>query len=630
MEQARSKFRVLKFGVFELNLETGELRKSGMLLKLVGQPLQVLQLLLEHPHEVVTREELRRCLWPDDTFVDYDLALKRIINRLREVLGDSAENPRFIETIPRRGYRCIAAVNGNVVAAPGIDDRPEAAKTRWPHLDFRITMALSLGVAVLLLAVLGFGLKDLWQRLSARNTVPPIRSIAVLPLQNLSSDPAQEYFSDGMTDALITDLAQIGSLKVISRTSSMQYKQTKKSLPEIAKELNVDGIIEGTVQRSDDRVRITAQLIYGPSDKHVWANSYERDTRDIFALERDLTQEIAHQVQARLSTPKQAPPPQPRPVDPKVLDAYVEGIYHLNGRGRGAGDEEERKAQAYFQQAIDADPNFAPAYIGLSGAHGTLSQGSSDDFVLMRRAAEKAVALEPDSSDAWNALGAADWAAWNWYGAKEDYRALALNPNDAYAHDSLGETLDVVGHLEEGWKEHQIAQELDPKEDHLADPLYQRGQFDRAIDIRQRISLRDPGDGYNHYALAMNYAQKGMYRDFAEQMGTSATLYGATEIARRLNRAYDTSGSQGVLRQWAKELEHSAATKQFYAPGALAQVYVALGDKDRAFYWLEEYRQHHDVGTADPTIYFKTDPWFAPIRSDARFSDFLRRVGLPP
>src|SRR5580693_5540446 len=219
--------RIVRFGTFEADLNARELRKGGVKIKVHGQPFEVLTLLLARPGEVVPREELRQRLWSTETFVDFDHGVNTAINRLREALGDSAENPRFIETVPRRGYRCIAAVNGNVVAAPGIDDRPDAAKTRWPHLDFRITMALSLGVAVLLLAVLGFGLKDLWQRLSAKNTVPPIGSIAVLPLQNLSSDPAQEYFSDGMTDALITDLAQIGSLKVISRTSTLQYKQTK-------------------------------------------------------------------------------------------------------------------------------------------------------------------------------------------------------------------------------------------------------------------------------------------------------------------------------------------------------------------------------------------------------------------
>jgi tetratricopeptide (TPR) repeat protein len=241
------------------------------------------------------------------------------------------------------------------------------------------------------------------------------------------------------------------------------------------------------------------------------------------------------------------------------------------------------------------------------------------------------VALEPTSSDAWSELAETKWADWDWYGAEEGYRrALALNPNNATAHDGLGSTLDVMGRLDEGWKESEVAQELDPNKDHLADPLYQRGQFDRAIEIRQRIALRDPGDGYNHYALAMNYAQKGMYKEFAEQLGTSATLFGMPDAAVRLKHAYDKSGSKGMLLQWAKELERLAATKQGYFPGVLAQVYATLGEKDRAFYWLEEYRQHHDLALADPTIYFKTDPWFAPIRSDPRFSDFLRRAGLPP
>ena len=622
------------FGVFELDPESGELRKQGLKVRLQEQPFQILQILLEHPGKVVTREELQRRVWPADTFVDFDQGLYNATKKLREALGDSADSPRYVETLSRRGYRFIGTVNGNGSAAlPAAEVPPKSptAETRASRRRLQLGIALGLGAAALIGAVLSVIPAKVWQRLAGKNTVPQIRSLAVLPLQNLSADPAQEYFSDGMTDALITDLAQIGSLKVISRTSSMQYKQTKKSLPEIARELNVDGIVEGTVQRSGDRVRITAQLIHGPSDKHLWASSYERDTRDIFALERDLTEEIAHQVQTRLSTVKQGPLPHPRPIDPKVLDAYVQGNYHLNGRGRGAGDEEPKKARAYFQQAIDADPNFAPAYIGLAATHTVLSQGSSDDLPLMRRAAEKAVALEPTSSDAWCILAETKWADWDWHGAEEGYRrALALNPNNATAHDVLGSTLDVTGRLDEGWKEAEVAQELDPNHDHLADALYQRGQFDRAIEIRQRIALRDPGDGYNHYALAMNYAQKGMYKEFAEQLGTSATLSGIPDAASRFKRAYDKSGSQGVLRQWTKELERLAATKQLYFPGALAQAYAALGDKDRAFYWLEEYRQHHDLALADPTIDFKTDPWFASIRSDPRFSDFLRRAGLPP
>lgn len=620
----------VRFGVFELDPQSRELRKQGAKVRLQDQPFQILQILLEHPGKVVTRDELRQRIWPSDTFVDFNQGLYNATKKLREALGDSAESPRFIETLSRRGYRFIAAVDGNGRAVysdePSPDTRSEEHSSRHA---LRILLSLVFGAIILLSA--GLVLERVWRWVSETSTAPQIRSIAVLPLENLSGDPDQEYFSEGMTDALITDLAQIGSLKVISRTSIMQFKHTDKTLPEIARELSVDGIVEGTVQRSEDRVRITAQLIYGPSDKHIWANSYERDMRNVFALERDVAEDITDQVQTRLMVPKQELQFRPRPVDPEVLEAYVQGNYHLEGRGRGGGDEEAKQAEAYFQRAIDLDPTFAPAYIGLARAHNNLSRGEPEDLAIMRRAAEKAVQLDPSSSDALLTLGDVKAQTWDWHGAEEDYRrAIAINQNDATAHESLGGVLDQVGRLDEGWKEFQIAQELDPKQDHLADPLYNRGLFDRAIEIRQRIAVRDPGFGYNHYALAMNYAQKQMFKEFVLEMGKAATLYGMSDVAGRLQRAYDQSGGQGALREWAEELEHFAAKRQLYLPRDLAGLHATLGDRERAFYWLEEYRQHHDLATAEPVGCFKTDPWLAPIRSDPRFSEFLRRLGLPP
>lgn len=630
MERPPTQSPVLKFGVFEVDLASGELRKAGLRLNLSGQPFEVLRILLQTPHELVTREELRRHLWPDNTFVDYDLALKRVINRLREALGDSADNPRFIETIPRKGYRFIAPVSTH---------DPERLEARLPIQEAvaaevptrrtrELWIALGLGAAFTLLAI-GFAVSRFWPG-SKPSSVSQIHSLAVLPLQNLSADPAQEYFSDGMTDALITDLAQIGSLKVISRTSSMQYKQTKKSLPEIAHELNVDGIIEGSVQRSGEHVRITAQLIQGATDKHIWAKSYEEDLRDVFTLEREVATDIAQQVQATI-TAKQPVSPRLRRVDPKVWDAYVEGNYYLSGAGRGAGDEERKKARKFFQQAIDLDSNFAPAYIGLAESHQLLEQGAPEDLAIVKRAAEKALELDPTSSEARMELAGIKWGLWDWSGAEADYwGVLALNPNDADAHDSLANDLDVMGRLDEGWKEHQIAQELDPNHDHLADALYQRGQLDQAIEIRKRIAKRDPADGYNHYALALAYAQKGLYKQYVEEMSAMAPLFGQPEIGVHIEEASARTGYRGALRQWATELEYLAAHKQAYYPGALAQAYAALGEKDRAFYWLEQYSQHRDLASAEPTVYFKTDPWFRPLRSDPRFNDYLRRVNLQP
>src|SRR5271165_4820931 len=305
MGETPAQSRILKFGTFAVNLEACELLKGGVRQKLNGQPFEVLCLLLERPQQIVTRDELRLRMWPQDTFVDYDLALRKAIARVREALGDSAESPRFIETIPRKGYRFIAHVSGNS-AAPAVVELPTPeveAEIRRTGRNLYLSIGLGLGAAALLLGY--FGAKSWWRR-SATSAAPQIHSLAVLPLQNLSPDPAQEYFSEGITDALITDLAQIGSLKVISRTSSMQYKQTKKSLPEIARELGVDGIIEGTVQRYGDRVQINVQLIHGASDKHLWAQSYEREVSDIFGLEKEVAQNIARQVSSKITEASQA------------------------------------------------------------------------------------------------------------------------------------------------------------------------------------------------------------------------------------------------------------------------------------------------------------------------------------
>jgi TolB-like protein/DNA-binding winged helix-turn-helix (wHTH) protein/tetratricopeptide (TPR) repeat protein len=636
VEDLHSKREPIRFGLFEVDFRTGELRKQGTKIRLQEQPFQVLRVLLERPGQVVTREELQQEIWPADTFVDFDHGLNNSIRRLREALCDSAENPRFVETLTRRGYRFIGTIQNGAPAASPQDAAAVGATSvtaaREPNRKgFVWAPALGLAVLAALVLLLGLNTGGMRDRLFGKSTAPRIQSLAVLPLQNLSNDPAQEYFSDGMTDALITDLAQIGSLKVISRTSSMQYKQTKKSLPEIARELNVDGIVEGTVQRSGDRVRITAQLIHAASDRHLWANSYERELRDVFALERDVANDIVREVHAKVVPAKQAATAQPRSVDPNVLEAYIQGTYYLNGRGRGGGDAERKKARAYFQRAVDLDPSFAPAYIGLAQSHDLLSQGEPEDLVIARRAAEKAADLDPSSSTARVQIAQAKWQAWDWAGNEDDARrAIALNPNDAEAHHCLGSVLDVMGRSEEAWREHLIAQELDPNHDHLADPLYLRGQFDRAIEIRQRIALQDPSDGYNHYALALNYGQKDMYREFVAEMSRTAALFELPEFGKGLQRAYYLSGQQGVLKRLARNMEHLAATKQLYMPGATAQFYAALGDKDRAFYWLEEYLKHRDLALADPTICFKTDPWFAPLRSDPRFSDYLRRVGLPP
>src|SRR5215469_184117 len=647
----------LQFGPFLADFQACELRKNGRKIHLQEKPMLLLGALAAKPGEVVSREDLQKQLWPGDTFVDFETGLNAVVRKLREALADNPENPRYIETIPKRGYRFLGQVDSKGITEPSVSsgqDSPNAELTstsqgrrtiaslvetvseyrRAKHVWMIAAAVFALGGLALTVVELNvLKVAGLHERAFGASGAPAIHSIAVLPLQNLSGDSGQEYFSDGMTDALITDFAQIGSLKVISRTSSMQYKQTKKSLPEIAHELNVDGIVEGTVQRSGNRVRITAQLIHGPSDKHLWAQSYERDMQDVFALERDVTEDIAGHVQERLSQANSVSLSQPRHVDGKALEAYLQGNYHLNRYGQGAGDDEKRSAAGYFQQVIDADPNFAPAYNGLANSHLNLLWPSNQDAEIAREAAERALVLDPNLSDAHCTLAGINFAMWNWPRAEEEYRrAIALNANSARAHDQFGFFLDAMGRMDEGWRESQMAQELDPSYDHLSDALTRRGQDDQAIAIEQMMLRRNPDDGYEHVALCKEYLRKGLYEEATIELEQAAILFGFPQTAAQSRRARAVSDYRGALRELLKGWVHLWATHQAFLPINFAEVETTLGDKDRAFYWLEQAYAHHDIEIASTDVgleMLNTDFLLNPLRSDPRFKDLLTRVGLP-
>jgi TolB-like protein/DNA-binding winged helix-turn-helix (wHTH) protein/tetratricopeptide (TPR) repeat protein len=623
---------VVCFSAFEVDFRNGEVRKHGFKIRVQDQPFHVLQILLEHPGELVSREELQRQIWPADTFVDFEKGLNNAIKRLRDALGDSAEQPRFIETHSRRGYRFIGSLNGAYGDSLAEIALPTAVAPATSRLRYRALTFTALGLLLVGVSVFSLDIGGLRSRLLLKLYPPGIHSLAVLPLRNLSSDATQEYFADGMTDALITDLAQIGTVKVISRTSSMQYKQTKKSLPEIARELNVDGIVEGTVQHSGDRVRITAQLIHGPTDKHLWANSYERDMRDMFALERDVTEEIARQVRARLRTPSDTPLARPLPVSPEALDAYLQGNYYLTRGERGLNDEEKKRAAEYFQRAIDAEPGFIPAYIGLADAHHNRMLGSIEDTAIRKKAAEKAFALDPNSSDGLNILAGIKWDDFDWSGAEREYRqAIALNPNNGSVHGGFSDLLGAMGRLDEALREAVLAQELDPNEDQLSNVLCWRGEYDRAIGSIQKRAASHPDDGMAHYELYRLYVQKGAHKEAVEELVKAFTLFGMSDLALNLQRAFAAFGWRGAMRQFAKDVESLQAAGLVFAPENLAVAYVALGDKDRAFYWLEQGYDHREmVGHDWGVMILKVDPLLAPLRSDPRFKDLLRRMGLPP
>jgi TolB-like protein/DNA-binding winged helix-turn-helix (wHTH) protein len=599
--------------------------RNGVRVHLEPKVMEVLVCLAQHVGEPVPKEELLQAVWPD-TFVTDDV-LKRSISELRRVFEDDAHESRIIQTIPKRGYRLIVPVepiNGKQSASPvQMSPAPSRSLRKW------LVLALVSGLATLMLIVLTFGRHSLR---FGKSTSPQIRSIAVLPLENLSGDPAQEYLSDGMTDALITDLAQMRSLKVISRTSSTQYKKAKKSLPEIARELSVEGVIEGTVQRSGDRVRVTAQLVEGGSDRHLWASSYERDLRDVFALEREVAADIARQVQGQLPAPTQWHLPQPQATNPGALEAYLRGSYHLNRYGKGSGEQERRKASEYFQLAIDADPNFVLAYIGMAKAHDDVLVGSREDWEIRRKAAEKALALDPNSSEALGILANLRWEKdFDWSGAEQEYRqAIALDPNNAKVRDDFCTLLAEMGRLEEAWRECQIAQELDPGNAHLPFILYWRGEYDRAIAMLRTMIERHPDDGGMHFLLFQCYTQKASHKDSMEELAKTLTLYGLTEAADKIQRAFEMSGYRAALQELANELERLQATRKFFAPVNLADIYAILGERDRAFFWLEQaYTYREQVSTGEPVDYVMVDPMLDPLRSDPRFKSLRRRIGLP-
>jgi TolB-like protein/DNA-binding winged helix-turn-helix (wHTH) protein/tetratricopeptide (TPR) repeat protein len=609
---------------------------EGTTVRLEPKVMQVLVCLAESAGQTISKETLFKSVWPD-TFVTDDV-LKHSIFELRRVFSDDPREPKFIQTVAKRGYRLIAPVNetANVVArleltTAGDTGAASSRKRKWASA----IVVLALLIAVLMWAQM-YGLR---KRTASSSINPPIHSLAVLPFQNLSreSDSDEEYFSEGITDGLITDLAQIDSLKVISRTSSMQYGQTQnqtngKPLPEIARELGVDGIVEGTIQRSGNRVLIHAQLIYGPSDRHVWATSFEGDVTDAFTLERNVTREIAHQIEARLETPNRPTLDQPRPANPGAFDAYLRGNYHLDKYGRGGGDDENRKALEYFQQAIDADPNFAPAYVGIANADSNRFYGSNQDTAMMRKAAERAVALAPSFSGAWSTLAYSKSLVHDWSGAEADYRkSVALNPNNAPAHRAFCDFLGVHGRVDEAKNECELAQELDPRNDHLSWILYLQGDYDRSIAVAKMMLENHPNDGYSHHLLYQVYTKKGMERESIQELAEAMNSYGLPQLADSLRHALAASGYSAAMREYAKQLKHLDMTKQMSMPVNLAEVYAVMGDRDRAFYWLEQAYEHRGAVTPGADIdYLEADPMLVPLRSDPRFKDLVRRMGLPP
>jgi TolB-like protein/Flp pilus assembly protein TadD len=565
----------IRFDVFEADLRAGELRKQDVKVRLQEQPFQILQMLLEHPGEVVTRDELQKRIWPTDTFVDFEQGLYNAIKRLREALGDSPETPRYIETLPRKGYRFI----GTLAASPR-----------------------------------------------------RIESLAVLPLENLSGDPEQDYFAEGMTESLITSLAKIGALRVTSRTSAMRYKKTDKSLPQIARELNVDAVVEGTVQRFGKRLRISAQLVYAPEDQHLWAESYDRALRDVLALQSELARAIANEIQVKLTPLDQARFGEAHPINPEAYEAYLKGRYYWNRRsGEGFG-----KADQCFQQAIAKDPGYAAAHAGLAdclsalGLYGFVAP--QDGFGRAKGLALRALEMDPSLAEAHASLA---WATmsydYDFVAAEREFeRSIELNPRYATAHEWFGWYLALMGRYEEGYSEHKRALRLDPHSSIIHTTLgfvyYFAHRFDQQIEQVQRTLELDPNFALAHCLLGSGYLQKSMHEPAIAALRRGVQLsQDAPLFLALLGAAYARAGYPDEALKILDRL-NELSKQRYVPPYFVGGIYAALGQREEAFRRLEtEYREH-----APWMSWLKVDPRFDDLRPDPRFRDLLRRMNFPP
>jgi TolB-like protein/DNA-binding winged helix-turn-helix (wHTH) protein/lipoprotein NlpI len=640
--------RVLRFGVFEADLHARELRKQGMQIKLQEQPFQILAFLLEHPGEIVTREHLRQKLWPADTFVDVDNSVNAAINRLREALGDSAESPRFVETLPRRGYRFVAPVteikgperdsvheNANAVIPARPEEVPAIGNLRGSRTIAKLSLAVALVVILVAASVWAW---EKWRgRISLQNS-PHITSLVVLPLTNLSGDPSQDYFADGMTDELTTDLARISSLKVISETSAMRYSGKRPPLRQIAQELDVDAVIEGSVTRSGDQVRITAQLIDAKNDRHLWAQSYDRHGIDVLGLQRDVARAIANQIHLKL-TPAEASRLETLPThDQQAFDAYLRAKYHIHSALAAEADANAAIAEA--EQAVTLDPDFAEAYVVI--AQGCFAKifdwagGKEHDekaFVALSRA----IALNPALAEAYAARGTLYYTRLHNFdvvSAVADYRrAISLNPNVAEAHHNLGAELTHIGLHDQAIEEFRTTLRLDPQNDgakyRLGRALWQSQRFEEALQNYDRYNIVS-------FEKALTLAYLGRRQQAWETIEGVAQQLGRARRGGFLGDPEDVAAVRAFLYateakpQKAEREIHAAARRQkdndhfHHAAFILAAACAEMGKPHEAVTWL---RRVAGAGMPNYPL-FRDNPSMSKLRGNPEFEEFM--AGLKP
>jgi TolB-like protein/DNA-binding winged helix-turn-helix (wHTH) protein len=650
---------VFQFGDYKLDCDRFELYRAGRSVKLERKPMELLVLLAAKNGNLVTRAEIAEHLWDREVFVDTEHGINTAIRKIREVLNDDPVQSRFVQTVAGKGYRFaapIVEVRTTAVTEEGrlaseesrnrrVGDTPVApavpaafpvqnavadvdAKSPGTLGTLRssksrrwIWLAASAAFAFLIVAI-GLGARGLRDRSLSRAARSKINSLAVLPLDNLSGDPAQNYFADGMTDELTTMLAKNSTVRVVSRTSAMQYKGVHRPLREIAQELGVDGILEGSVERSGDKVHMTIQLIQAPSDTHVWAESYDRDANDVVSLPREAAQAIAKRLNS--AVPHPAPV---RYVSPEAHDAYLRGRYiWFTGNNNEAG--------RYFRKATELQPDYALGWAGVADYYGQGVFGAGldpkDSLLPQEEAARKAVELDDSLPQGHLSLGAAMFLQWKWALAdREIARAIELDPNYAEAWHFRAKTRSALGRSAEAIEFQKKAMELDPFSRPFAMALtyVDVRQFDAAIkDARMRLET-NPQEASLHWVLCEAYRRTGALKEAAEEWEKVMQLLGDNGngiSAATIQRAYAKGGYRAVLLEQLNYLKQKSTT-QYVSPLDIALQYAQLGDKEKTLSFLEDgYRERSPL-----LVWIQTDPAYDFLHGDERYRSIIERVGLP-
>jgi TolB-like protein/DNA-binding winged helix-turn-helix (wHTH) protein len=612
------------FGEFELDPSRFELRRHDRPQKLERIPMELLILLVERDGQVVNRQEIIDRLWGKDVFVDTEHGINTAIRKIRTALREDVEKPRFIQTVSGKGYRFVAEKkNGDARQVGSLQEvrnskptetSPAKRRDRW------LVPVAGLALCLLVGGVLGFNVAGVRDRIFPANPRAQIKSIAVLPLTNLSGDPAQDYFAEGMTDELITALAKNRSLRVVSRTSTIQYKGVRRPLRDIARELGVDGILEGSLERSGNRVHMTVQLIHAPSDTHIWAESYDRDSSEVFSLPSELSRTIAKEVKVAV-----APASPQRNINPEAHDEYLRGHYLWYSM-------ENENSRKHFEKAIQLQPDYAAAWSGVADDYiASVVEGLVPPEPSMQKggdAARKAVELDDAVAESHNSLAAFYlFGKWDWRNAeKESLRALELNPNFAEAHHLYSFVLVVSQRPDEAVREEKRSMELDPFSEPWALGLtyIQTRQIDSAISELQMRSKAQP-NVVGFFNLSGAYWLKGMWKESQQNLEEGLRLISGPKAVVPAHHAFEAGGERAV-EEWGVKDITARARKGYVSPFDIASRYACLGNKEMTLKYLEDALREHSAWL----VFIQNEPLFDFLHSDERYRAIVKKIGLPP